>query len=74
MCRRTEEKNGSSVGLPTPLWHRHFVGFFNDKHRHGASHFTVIPRNRPILIAFYDTHGVTEDTFSTKDRDVIFDM
>ena len=35
------------------------------KHRHVAKLFTVIPRNRPILVAFYDTHGDTEDTFTT---------
>ena len=35
------------------------------KPRHGIPLFTVIPRNRPILVAFYDTHGDTEDTFST---------
>ena len=25
------------------------------KRQHGANLFTVIPRNRPILVAFYDT-------------------
>ena len=35
------------------------------KHRHGIPLFTVIPRNRPILVAFNDTHGDTEGTFST---------
>ena len=33
------------------------------KHRHRANLFTV-PRDRPILVAFYDTHGDTVDTFS----------
>ena len=48
--------------------YRHFVGSLTcpSKHRHGANLFMVIPRNRPILVAFYDTHGDTEDTFSTK--------
>ena len=73
MCRRIEEVE-PTVGLPR---HRHFVGFFNvpvqtptrDPPFYGYSEkiplFTVIPRNRPILVAFYDTHGDTEDTFST---------
>ena len=33
------------------------------KHRHGANLFTVIPRNRPISVAFYNAHGDTEDLF-----------
>ena len=37
-----------------------FVGFFN------VTLLTFIPRNRPILVAFYDMHGIhTEDAFST---------
>ena len=27
------------------------------KHRHGATLFTVNPRNSPISVAFYDAHG-----------------
>ena len=47
--------------------HRHFVGFFNVPVQAPTRDppFTVIPRNRPILVAFYDTHWDTEDTFST---------
>ena len=28
-------------------------------------YFTVIPRNRPVSVAFYDAHGDTEDLFSS---------
>ena len=47
--------------------HRHFVGFFNVPVQAPTRDppFTVIPRNHPILVSFYDTHGDTEDTFST---------
>ena len=48
---------------------RHFVGFLNvpvqAQTKHWANILTFIPRNCPILIAFYDTHGDTEDTYST---------
>ena len=35
------------------------------KHRYRATLFTVIPRNRPTSVAFYDAHGDTEDLFSS---------
>ena len=46
--------------------HRHFVGFFNLPIQAPTRDlpFYGYPRNRPILVAFYDTHGDTEDTFS----------
>ena len=64
MCRRNEEEVEPTVGLPR---HRHFVGFFNVRVKTPTRDppLTVIPRNRPILVAFYGTHGDTEDTFST---------
>ena len=31
----------------------------------GPPIFSVIPGNRPISVAFYDTHGDTEDLFSS---------
>ena len=64
MCRRTEEEDGLTVGLPR---HRHFVGFFNMlvKAPTRVTLFTVIPRNRPISVAFYDAHGDTGDLFSS---------
>ena len=42
---------------------RHFLRFLNIAvlHRHGTNLFTVIPRKRPILVAFYDAHWETED-------------
>ena len=46
---------------------RHFVGC-PSKHRHGTNLFTVISRNRPILVAFYDTHGDTELRLRTHSR------
>ena len=63
MCRSTVEV-GPTVGLPR-YWH--FVGFFKMpvKHRHGANLFKVIPKNRPILVAFYDAHANTEDMSSS---------
>ena len=33
------------------------------KHQHGANLFTVIQRNRPIPVAFFQSHGDTEDIF-----------
>ena len=32
------------------------------KHRHGENLLTVIPRSRPISVAFYDAHNDTEDS------------
>ena len=37
--------------------HRHFVGFFNVPVQVPTNFFTVIPRNRLILVAFHDAHG-----------------
>ena len=46
----------------------HFVGFFNVSVQatSWANLFTVIPRNQPILVAFYDTHGDRKDLFSSQ--------
>ena len=33
------------------------------EHRQGNNLFTVIPRNHPISVAFYDAHWDTEDLF-----------
>ena len=41
--------------------HRHFVGFFNvpvQAPTRGHPFYMVIPRNRPHLVAFYDTLGI----------------
>ena len=65
ICRQTEEEVGPTVGLPG---HRHFVGFFYvpiQAPTRGQP-FMVIPRNRPISVAFYDAHGDTMDLFSSK--------
>ena len=64
MCWRTEDDDGPTVRLPC---HRHFVGFFNVpvKAPTPANFFTVIPRNRPISVDFYDAHRNTEDLFSS---------
>ena len=44
---------------------RYFVGFFVPVQAPTRGQLvTVIPRNRSILIAFYDVHGDTEDLFS----------
>ena len=42
---------------------RYFVGFFHVSVQAPTRglFFTVIPRNRPISVAFYDAHGDTED-------------
>ena len=63
MCRWTEEV-GPTVRLPC---HRHFVGFFNVpvQATTRGQPSTVIPRNRPNSVAFYDAHGDTEGLFSS---------
>ena len=41
--------------------HRHVVGFFNvpvQAPTRGHPFYTVIPRNRPHVVAFYDTLGI----------------
>ena len=41
--------------------HRHFIGFFNvpvQAPTRGRPFYTVIPRNHPHLVAFYDTLGI----------------
>ena len=65
MCKRTEEKE---VGLRSGS---HAIdkdnGFFNvpiSNHLHEATLLKVIPGNRPISVAFFDTQGNTEDQFS----------
>ena len=67
MCRRTEEGVGPTVGLPCL---RQFVGLLKSpsKHRHGANLITVIPKNRPISVAFYDAHGDTENMIENASR------
>ena len=64
MRRRSEEQVGPTVGLPR---HRYFAGFFNVLVQAPTRDhpFTVIPRNRPISVAFYDAHGDTADLFSS---------
>ena len=61
MYKRTEEV-GPTVGLPR---HRHFVGFFNVTVQAPTRRFpfTVIPRNRPISVAF-TTHMRIRRTYS----------
>ena len=47
--------------------HRNFIGFLNVPVQAPtrATLFTVIPRNHPISVAFYDEHRDTEDLFSS---------
>ena len=35
-------------------------------YRHGATLFTVLSRNRPMSVAYYDAHGATGDLFSSQ--------
>ena len=68
MCGRTEEEAKSTVGLQR---HRHFVGFFNvpvQAPTRGQSFYKVIPRNRPILVAFYDTLGKRRSQDEIRDK------
>ena len=53
LCGRNEEV-GHTVGPPR---HRHFVGF---SPLHGANLFTVITKNSPISVTFYDVLRDTE--------------
>ena len=48
MCRLTEEEDGPMIGF---LCHRHFVGFLlcQSRHRHGATLFRLILKNRTPL-------------------------
>ena len=62
MCRRTEEE--MAYGR-TPNAIDISYGSLTSKHRHGATLFTVIPRIRPISVAFYDAHGDTDNLFSS---------
>ena len=61
---QVDEEVGPTVGLPR---HRRFLMFFNAPVQAPTrgNRFTVIPRNRPILVAFYDAHGKTEELFSS---------
>ena len=47
--------------------HSYFVVFFSVSVQalNRGQPFTVIPRNRPISVAFYDAHGDTEDLLSS---------
>ena len=60
-----KKKLEPTVGLPR---HGHFVGFLTcpSKHRYRPNLIAVIPRNRPISVAFHDTHGDMVDLFSSK--------
>ena len=64
MCRWIEEVE-PTVGLPR---HRHFVGFFNVPVQALTREcpYYGYSEKPPHLVAFYDTHGDTEDTFSTE--------
>ena len=60
MFRRTEEECRPTVGLPS---HINFVGFFNVPVQATTRDniFTVIPRNRPISVAFHDAYEDTKN-------------
>ena len=62
MCRRTEEEEVPTVGLPR---HRHFVGFFNvpvPSTDTGPSFLYGDSDTPPHLVAFYDHPGDTEES------------